>query len=365
MRDQHAQWRTAVPIVAALLAAAAASAPVAAASGSAAAPTVTGYVSETEDNFDYTYSFRPPSGVRVVVNTRDGSLNFKRRDRSLVRARMCEESANGVLGTEEDRTGADSVRAQAEEDDRRVQRLKGSVYRAGSEFWLAVEGGACLRFAGRPGVAIGVARSMALRTTAYLGRSTPTAPSDPAGLALAERLRQAKVERMTLTATGGTCDGRGISCSSVRSPNSLAIDRAQDDAARYFYFLFSLSPAPGVSLTSGFISRGGKQWTQLPFTGCWSRLSAGELGAASAAERSGPPVAGWKMRYDAPVLLPDANTALSWQGYWSRGTETIDPSGRVIRADQVERWDSGLAFSVHYELAYPEIVTQLLPEPAC
>ena len=321
----------------------------------AAAATVRGYVPGSSKSFDYSFTTRTPAGIRVAVRRADGHLDFRRGDRTLVRARMCAQSVD------DDARGA--LTAEAEEDNATLRRIAAGVYRVGSEYWIGVRGGSCLRFARRPAGTAVLTRILASRTTALLGRRAKNPTSDAAGLALARRTDRAAaaLERAEVTGTGGVCSGAGLSCPTVRRPGSIGLEGAFDVPARYSYARITY---PGLPADTAIVTRGSSQWIRTGDGGCWSGpIPAG----ADALDTSdfGLSAGSWRMRFAKPRAQADGTTRVAFSGYWRRGIAIVDGQGRVTAVDLIERDEPNLTTSTHLVVTYPAAIAHVATTPAC
>jgi hypothetical protein len=329
------------------------------------AAAATGYVPETSRSLDYTYTVVLPSGVRVAANRTNGTLAFRRRGPVLARARTCQATS--------DPSGLDAMRDEAGAGDVALRRIRSGVYAAGREFWVAVRGGSCLRFARTASGSAALARSLALRTRAELGRGGAVRASDPAAVALVRRARGAAAAagRIVSLAAGGICRGRGLTCSSVTSPGELVGRAELDTPARYQYAAFSL---PGMG-TLAIITRGRSTWlmssvAELVNTGaCWigpiptdgdAALTSGDLAMDL-------PSQSWRLSYAKPIARPDGTTTITYTGYFQRGVAVVGADGRLLEEDYVERGDGDPlpTVSAHETLTYPPAITQVQPQPLC
>jgi hypothetical protein len=324
----------------------------------AQAAAVRRYVAETPRSYDYTFSARLPADLRLVIGRRDGSLAFRRRRITLVRARMCESSSPS------DPSGLEALRDEADSAERHLRRVRRGVYRVGAQYWSPVRGGSCLRFSPTVSERGRLARALALASRAQLGHARTHGVSDPAGLALAKRNGRAArgVERAIMDATGGVCRGGGLSCSQVTQPGSvaLAIDRPDRYASLRLHF-------PGEPTVAALL-RGGSLWLTLGERGCWlgplpaSALDPQELFPTTKLALS---THEWRVRFVSPQARPDGTTALSWRSYWSRGVALIDGTGLITEAQDVERLEPGLTVSFQRTIAYPAAIEQHSPVPLC
>jgi hypothetical protein len=323
----------------------------------ATAATVSGYLPDTKKNFDYSFSTRPPAGIRIVAQRRDGTLDFRRRGRTLVRARMCEEWADS------DPVDALKSEATSATPAARLRRVSRDLYRVGTEYWIPVRGGACLRFAQRPGGSDGLARRLAAGTEALLGRRIRIPASDPAGLALARRTSAAgkRIERITLRGVGGICSGRGMNCPRVPRPESVLIDAAFDRPARYVHSRASVDGAPSVTV----VGRGSSEWVKLGSRECWVGPLPADDGDVFGEDDFGLGGASWRMRYGKPQLRPDGTTSVGFSGYWQRGVALIDASDVITQIQLVSREEPGVTSSMRFIAGFPPSIAQLSPEPIC
>jgi hypothetical protein len=331
-----------------------------AAGAAPAAAKVSRYIPATSRSFDYTFTTSPPAGIHVGVGKKDGALVFRRGTEALVRARMCESSS------QLDPSGREAIRDEASLADARLHRLRSDVYRVGTQYWVAVRGGSCLRFSRASKAAAGLVRSLALRTSAQLGRRGAAGKSDPAGLALVRRTQAAAhaAERIMLTGEGGICSGAGLSCKSVARPGSVSASAAVDRPASYRYIRVDL---PGLG-RAAFIVREQSAWFMIGGQDCWmgpaaaSDVDADEL---LTDEDLSLPTRSWKLRYGTPQARPDGTTAISWRGYWSRGVAIVGADGRLQDMQDVQRDEPRVTLSVHSVYTYPAAIEQVKPEPAC
>jgi hypothetical protein len=333
----------------------------AASAAPASAGTTHGYVAATDDNYDYTFSIDRPDGVAVVVDRKKGRLNFRRAGVTLVSARLCDSTS------ENDASGAEAIRDEASGGKSKPQRVRGGVYRVGSQYLVAMRGGACLRFARASRHAPpGLVRTLALRTHAQLGHPTKVHPSDPDGVALAKRVTaaEAQVARVTMSGDGGVCSGHGLGCPKVLLPGSVAVSGAIDFPSSYLHQRVKL---PGVDAIWMEVQES-SAWMRFGDQGCWAGprpASEVDPDPFSRDDLTGFFLGRYQESVGHPQALPDGRTSLAWRGYWSRGTAIIDAAAHVVDVQMIDRWDPALTLSLHYTQSYPPNIDRVSTQPQC
>jgi hypothetical protein len=149
---------------------------------------------------------------------------------------------------------------------------------------------------------------------------------------------------------------RGIISTPV--PGGQVVTASWDDAARYRHSRF----------TGGWlVARGSSAWTRRDEEVCWQRTSAAALGRRPVQVDYMLALLGFahRQRFATPRPRADGTTALSWRGYWSRGTAIIDSANRITALRASARAGPGHWSAWRYTLAYPSRIEAVNDRPRC